>query len=437
MQLELDQSWSWKSRISSANEPGCGFPLQNLPYCAFQADDTNPHLGVGIGRFILDIHETAKAGLLDTLPANVRISSMDPNLNALMECGVEVNAQLRHRLLYLLKEDGAEFPSEVLARLLLPMKTAVFRRPVAVGNYTDFYASIHHATNVGRLFRPDQPLLPNYKFMPIGYHGRASSLVLSGTPIVRPKGQSRTSSAETPTYGPTGQLDFELEVGAYIGSGNALGQPIDISEAEQHLFGLSLVNDWSARDIQAWEYQPLGPFLGKSFATTISPWVVTMDSLAPFRVPLEQHSEEDPKAQPYLTSSDTAAAAIDLSLEVYLSTTVMRESSIPPFRLSAVNLQQLYWSFAQMITHHTSNGCNLLPGDLIASGTVSGSEEGTQGSLLEITCRGATPMHLPSGELRTFLEDGDEIVLRGFCEREGLPRISFGECSGTITHALV
>jgi fumarylacetoacetase len=317
-------------------------------------------------------------------------------------------------------------------RLLLPMEMAVFTKPVAVGNYTDFYASIHHATNVGRLFRPDQPLLPNYKFIPIAYHGRASSLVLSGTSIVRPKGQSRTSSAAVPTYGPSRQLDYELEVGAYIGSGNALGQPIDITDAEQHIFGLSLLNDWSARDIQAWEYPPLGPFLGKSFATSISPWVVTTNAVAPFRVPLEPHSEDDPEALPYLKSSDPTTAAIDLKLEVSLSTTVMRDRSMPPARLSTGNLRQLYWSFAQMVTHHTSNGCNLLPGDLIASGTISGSEDGTQGSLLEITRRGTAPVSLPSGEIRSFLEDGDEIVLRGFCEREGLPRISFGACSGKV-----
>jgi len=353
-----------------------------------------------------------------------------------MECGVEANVRLRQVLTNLLSEDVTEVPMEALERLLIPMEDVVFRKPVAVGNYTDFYASIHHATNVGRLFRPDQPLLPNYKFIPIGYHGRTSSLVMSGSFIVRPHGQIKLPSEDLPSFGPSRQLDYEIEVGAYIGSGNALGKPIGIAEAEQHIFGISLVNDWSARDIQAWEYQPLGPFLGKSFATTISPWVVTMDALAPFRVPQEPRSETDPKTLRYLTSPDPTIAAIDLNLEVYLSTTLMRQSSIPPVRLSTGNLRQLYWSFAQMVTHHTSNGCNLLSGDLIASGTISGSEVGTEGSLLERTRRGTAPLRLPSGEVRSFLEDDDEVILRGFCERKGFPRIGFGDCSGRVTHAL-
>jgi fumarylacetoacetase len=437
MLRELDESWRWKGRINSANEPGCGYPLQNLPFCSFQAADGEAHLGVGIGGFILDLHKTAKAGLLNVLPDNVQLACTTPNLNALMECGAEANARLRQTLLHLLRDQSTAVSDEALEWLLLPMEGVVFCKPVAAGNYTDFYASIHHATNVGTLFRPDEPLLPNYKFIPIGYHGRASSLVVSGASVTRPHGQIKPPSADLPTFGPSRQLDYELEVGAYIGKGNALGQPIDISQAEQHIFGMSLVNDWSARDIQAWEYQPLGPFLGKSFATTVSPWVVTLAALEPFRVPLETRPETDPKPLTYLTSPASATAAIDLNLEVYLSTALMRECSMPPMRLSTGNLRQLYWSFAQMLTHHTSNGCNLLPGDLLASGTISGSEEGTQGSLLEITRRGTTQLRLQSGELRSFLEDGDEIVLRGFCEREGLPRIGFGDCSGRIAPAYV
>lgn len=437
MKLALDESWAEKSWIGSANEPRCGYPLQNLPFCVFQCPDGEPHLGIGIGNFILDMHESAKAGFFESLAVNVQEACTSRTLNALMDCGAEAHTHLRRRLMSLLGKDTGAAQRGNLRLLLHPMESAIFRKPVAVPNYTDFYASVDHAMNVGRLFRPDQPLLPNYKFIPIGYHGRASSLMVSGTPVVRPSGQTKVPSADLPSFGPSRQLDYELEVGAYIGIGNDLGRPIDIAESERHIFGITLVNDWSARDIQAWEYQPLGPFLGKSFATTISPWVVAIEALAPFRVPLEPRSEGDPKPLPYLTSPELAAAAIDLELEVYLSTVAMRKNSIPPVRLSAGNLRHLYWSFAQMVAHHTSNGCNLLPGDLIASGTVSGPREGTQGSLLEITRRGTAQLRLQSGEVRSFLEDGDEIVLRGFCERDGLPRISLGECRGTIAPALI
>jgi fumarylacetoacetase len=437
MKPMLDPSWAWKSWIGSANEPGCDFPLQNLPFCAFEAMGVEPHVGVGIGGFVLDLHEVAKTSLLASVGDDVREACRAPNLNALMECGAEGTARLRRVLMEMLREEAAADYIATLELLLRPLGETVFRKPVSVGNYSDFYASLHHATNVGRMFRPEQPLLPNYKFIPIGYHGRASSLVVSGSSVVRPQGQMRLSPDEPPVFGPCRQLDYELEVGAYIGRGNALGRPIGIEEAERHIFGVGLVNDWSARDIQAWEYQPLGPFLGKSFATSVSPWVVAMDALAPFRVPIAPRPEGDPEPLPYLTSSNGASAAIDLKLEVYISTAAMRKSSLPPMRLSSANLRNIYWSFAQMVTHHTSNGCNLLVGDLIASGTVSGADRGTQGSLLELTSRGSVPLHLPGGEARGFLEDGDEITLRGFCEREGLPRIGLGECRGTIAPALV
>jgi len=433
--IALEEQWTWKSWISSANEPGCDFPLQNLPFCAFQASDGESHLGIGIGNFILDLKQIANDGLLNELDDNLRHACTEPYLNSLMQHGNEASSKLRHTVMLLLK-DAAETPhKKTIEPLLLPRASAVLHKPVQVGSYTDFYASIDHATNVGRLFRPDQPLLPNYKFVPIGYHGRASSLVLSGTPVTRPRGQTKPPSADLPAFGATKQLDYELEVGVYISTGNQLGHPISIESAEQHLFGVSLVNDWSARDIQAWEYQPLGPFLGKSFATSVSPWVVTMDALTPFRIPLASRPSGDPAPLPYLTSPAGTAAAIDLKLEVHLSTQTMRDTSQPPVQLSSANLQSLYWSFAQMLTHHTSNGCNLLPGDLIASGTVSGPEEGSQGSLLEISHRGATPFQLPNGETRSFLEDGDEVILRGFCERPGLPRIGLGECRGIIAPA--
>ena len=305
--------------------------------------------------------------------------------------------------------------------------------PAAIGDYTDFYASIHHAANVGRLFRPGNPLLPNYKYVPIGYHGRASSIVVSGTAVHRPAGQTRDTTAAAPVFGPSRALDYELEVGFFTGPGNPLAHPIPITEAEEHIFGLCLLNDWSARDIQSWEYQPLGPFLAKSFATTISPWVVTLEALAPFRVPAFQRPDGDPQPLPYLHSAaDAQRGGIDLTLQVYLASRQMRESGIPPARLSQSNLKNLYWTLAQLLTHHTSNGCNLRPGDLLASGTVSGPQPEERGCLLELTLRGAELIRLPSGEVRKFLEDGDEVILHGYCQREGFARIGFGACRGTI-----
>jgi fumarylacetoacetase len=436
MKPVLDPSWAWKSWISSANEPGCGFPLQNLPFCAFEAAGTGPHLGVGVGSFILDLHNVAATSVLESLGEGVREACRASNLNRLMECDGEATTRVRRVLMDLLRAEVAVDAIATIEPLLRPMEGTVFCKPVAVGNYSDFYASIHHATNVGRLFRPESPLLPNYKFVPIGYHGRASSLVISGSSVVRPKGQMRLLPTESPVFGPCRQLDYELEVGAYIGCGNLLGRPIGIDAAERHIFGIALVNDWSARDIQAWESQPLGPFLGKSFATSVSPWVVTMDALAPFRVPIALRPEGDPEPLPYLTSAAAGTAAIDVKLEVHISTEAMRRNSLPPCRLSSANLRDIYWSFAQMVTHHTSNGCNLIVGDLIASGTISGPEKEAQGSLLEITSRGAVPLQLSNGEIRSFLEDGDEIILRGFCERDGLPCIGLGECRGTIAPAL-
>jgi fumarylacetoacetase len=284
------------------------------------------------------------------------------------------------------------------------------------------------------MFRPDNPLLPNYKWVPIGYHGRASSIVVSGTPVRRPSGQTRDGTEGAPNFGPTRRLDYELEVGAFVGAGNALGTTIPIGEAESHVFGLCLVNDWSARDIQAWEYQPLGPFLAKSFATTVSPWIVTLDALEPFRVPAAVRPDGDPAPLPYLASPDNAArGAFDISLEVLLSTAKMRDDGHAPFRVSAGRFVDMYWTIAQLVTHHTSNGCNLRSGDLLASGTVSGPEKSSRGCLLERTWRGTEPLELPSGEKRAFLEDGDEVVLRGYCANDSHRRIGFGTAAGRIT----
>ena len=366
-----------------------------------RGDTQAAHLGVAIGSLILDLHELSRAGQLKALATETQTACLAPTLNALMRCGSTEWSSLRQTLIDLLRDDASPEKRNAIEPLLTPADKARFVKPVAVGNYTDFYASIHHATNVGKLFRPDQPLLPNYKWIPIGYHGRASSLVISGTDIRRPSGQTKPPEASAPNFGPTSQLDYELEVAAYIGTGNQLGEPIPIESAEQHIFGLSLLNDWSARDIQSWEYQPLGPFLGKSFATSISPFVVPMEALLPYRVAPEPRAPGDPEPLPYLASK--APDAIDLTVEVFLSTARMREASQAPHRLSTGNLRDLYWTFPQMIAHHTSNGCNLIPGDLLASGTISGPNPGSQGCLLEITQRGANPIQLPNGEQRTFL----------------------------------
>ncbi len=435
--IAFGEQWTWKSWISSANELGCDFPLQNLPFCVFDTEAREANLGCGIGDFVLDLHELARSGLVEELGPVLLDACKASYLNALMRCGREANSLLRLSLMALLREDASSAHQENIDRMLSRREATTFRMPVQVGNYTDFYASIQHAANVGRLFRPDQPLLPNYKFIPIAYHGRASSLIVSGTPVTRPQGQIKAPSADIPSFGITQQLDYELEVGAYIGHGNGLGNPIPIREADAFLFGVTLLNDWSARDIQAWEYQPLGPFLGKSFATSVSPWVVTMDALRPFRVPLAPRLAGDPEALPYLTSPAAIDTAIDLKLEVHLSTGAMRKASQDAVRLSCGNVRDLYWSFAQMVTHHTSNGCNLLTGDLLGSGTVSGFSDGSRGSLLEITRCGAAPLTLPTGEKRSFLEDGDEVILRGYCQRAGLFRIGLGECRGTVVPARV
>jgi fumarylacetoacetase len=325
---------------------------------------------------------------------------------------------------------------EVVGPRLVPAAEVEMRLPAQVGDYTDFYASVHHATNVGRMMRPDNPLLPNYRWVPIGYHGRASSIVVSGTPVCRPCGQTRPDGLETPVVGPTRRLDYEVEVGAFIGPGNRLGHAIPLADADQHLFGLCLVNDWSARDVQAWEYQPLGPFLAKNFATSVSPWVVTLDALAPFRVPPSARLDGDPRPLPYLDGEEhRIRGGIDIALEVWLSTARMREAGAPATRLSHASFAGMYWTLPQLVAHHTMGGCNLRPGDLLASGTVSGPDPSMRGCLLELSWRGQHPLEVPGGERRAFLEDGDEIIIRGACNRAGAVRIGFGECRGRVMPA--
>lgn len=438
MSTALDTTHDPKLRswVGSANLPGCDFPIQNLPLAVFRraGGGENFRCGVAIGDCVLDLGALDMLTPFSGLGAEALAACGEPSLNRLMTLGREAWIALRHGLSQCLRE-GSPLAAE-LQSALIPQSGAEFTLPARIGNYTDFYASIHHATAVGRLFRPDQPLLPNYKWVPIAYHGRASSLGVSGQEVRRPRGQIMARGAERPQLAPSGRLDFELEVGILIGTGNSLGHPIPIAEAEEHVFGLCLLNDWSARDIQAWEYQPLGPFLAKSFATTISPWVMTLEALAPYRLPWSRPAE-DPQPLPYLDCAQLrAGGSIDLRLEVALETASMRAAHTAPQRLAQTNFRHSYWSVAQMVAHHTVNGCNLEPGDLFGSGTQSGPAPEEAGSLLELTQGGKRPLQLQSGETRTFLEDGDRLIVRGWCERPGCARIGFGEASGTVNAAV-
>jgi len=370
----------------------------------------------------------------NTLPTN--FIERESQIKNLIFFNPVLQQKIRLELTRILNKDANEEIREQVKPYLLPISDMTLQAYPEIRDYTDFYCSIYHATNVGSMFRPDNPLMPNYKWIPIGYHGRASSIIASGTNIKRPKGQNRSDPEKPPVYIPSKSLDYEMEVGFFVGNGNQLGETIPIERAEKHIFGLCLVNDWSARDLQGWEYQPLGPFLGKSFATTVSPFIVTMEALAPFRVPAFERDEGDPQPLDYLADeTNKKVGGIDLKLEVYIQTKKMRDENIEPHLLSRSNLKDLYWTIGQMLAHHASNGCNLKTGDLMGTGTVSGKEDGERGCLLEITKRGKEPVELPSGETRGFLEDHDEIIMRGYCEREGFRRIGFGECRGMVLPA--
>ncbi len=424
---------SW---VESANAVATDFPLQNLPYGVFCLSADSPaHIGVAIGDRILDLNATAQAGLL---PAEAAPACRQSTLNALMALGAPAWSGLRICLSKLLGADSCPPPLRAKVEpYLVPQSGVMMLLPAQIGDYTDFYASIFHATNVGSMFRPGQPLLPNYHWVPIGYHGRSSSIVVSGTPIRRPHGQTKSQESTAPVFGPSQSLDYEVEVGAFVGPGNAQGETIPLASAADRLFGLVLLNDWSARDIQSWEYQPLGPFLAKNFATTISPWVVTMEALAPFRIPAFVRPPGVPAPLSYLADpTDATRGGLDLTLEAWLLTPRMRAVGAPPHRLSSGNFQQMYWTLAQLLAHHASNGCNLNPGDLLGSGTVSGETKDSRGCLLELTWRGTEPLSLPGGEERRFLQDGDEVILRGYAERAGLRRIGLGECRGVVLPAV-
>src|ERR1700686_2180375 len=427
------QSW-----VESANSAASDFPIQNLPFGIVRrrGEGGAARVGVAIGDSILDLYGMQSDGLLAEEGIRIAANACASNsLNALMSLGAIPRRALRRHLHAMLREDASASDRQATSQHLVAPDDVDMLLPAEVGDYTDFYASIFHATNVGKLFRPDNPLLPNYKHIPIGYHGRASSLIPSGSPVRRPWGQTREGEAD-PQFAPTKALDYELELGFFVSIGNSLGETLPIAEAEEHIFGICLVNDWSARDIQAWEYQPLGPFLGKSFATSLSPWVVTMEALAPFRSAAFPRADGDPAPMSYLSNpSNESHGGLDLWLEVSLLSPRMRDANLPPAVLGRSNFRDMYWTMAQMLTHHASNGCNLRPGDLLASGTVSGADNTARGCLLELTSRGKEPGTLPTGEQRKFLEDGDEVILRGFCEREGFRRIGLGSCSGKILPA--
>jgi fumarylacetoacetase len=376
------------------------FPIENLPFGVARVNGEG-HICTRLHDEILDLHAAADLIGEPTL--------REPLLNAF--AAKRVTRETKDRIRKVIDD----IPRIANAEMLLPLH---------IGDYTDFYASVHHATNVGSMFRPDNPLLPNYKWVPIGYHGRSSSIVVSGTPVRRPQGQTKDESAPAPVFGPSKRLDYEMELGVVIGAGNQIGDSIPVGDALDHVFGFCLVNDWSARDVQTWEYQPLGPFLAKNFTTSISPWIVTLDALEPFRTHAFQRAAGDPDPLPYLQDD----IGFDINVEVWLRTKQMTE----PVRLSRGNFRDMYWTVAQLVAHHTSNGCNLRPGDLLASGTISGPDKDARGCLLELTWRGTEPIQLPTGETRRFLEDGDEVILTAFCEREEHARIGFGECRGVV-----
>jgi len=426
-----------RSWVTSANQHP-DFPIQNLPLGVFAPPGGAVRGGIAIGDEILDIVAALEHGLFDGPAAKAAEAAAGATLNPLFALGREGRMALRQRVSDILDADGKERPRcEALGpRLLHAAADCRMEVPAAIGDYTDFFAGINHAVNAGKLFRPDNPLMPNYKYVPIGYHGRASSIRASGAEVHRPNGQRKPASEQVPTFGPSRNLDYELELGVWIGPGNTLGRPISAAEAFDHIAGFCLLNDWSARDIQGWEYQPLGPFLGKSFLTTVSPWVVTPEALAPFRIAQPPRPQGDPAPLPYLLdASDQAAGGLDIALDVFLLTPALGAKGLPPHQLCTSNARHLYWTVAQLVAHHTSNGCNLRPGDIFGTGTISGPTPNELGSLLEISQGGRQPITLASGESRRFLEDGDTVIMQARCTRDGFARIGFGECRGTVVAA--
>jgi fumarylacetoacetase len=424
--MNLDETHDPSRTSWVASAQGSDFPIQNLPLGIFSEAKGKRRPGVAIGDYLLDL-----AAIADLLDGDWRDELRQPVLNAWLARGPDAGRELRLRLSEILSDERSrdDVESQLIGQSEVRMHV-----PCIVGDYTDFYVGIHHATNVGKQFRPDNPLLPNYKYVPIGYHGRASSIRPSGEDVIRPSGQRKPPDANMPEYGPSRRLDYELELGIWIGRGNDLGHPIPIGEAPDHIAGYCLLNDWSARDIQGLEYQPLGPFLAKNFMTSVSPWIVSPQALAPFRKPMPARPAGDPKPLAYLDDpADQSSGALAIQLEVALTTEKMRSAGIAPHILSRGSADAaMYWSAAQIVAHHSSNGCNLQPGDLIGTGTLSTESADGLGSLLEISNGGKQPVELPTGEARSFLEDGDELTLRAWCESDGAARIGFGECAGRV-----
>jgi fumarylacetoacetase len=426
------QALSW---LESAGRIDCEFPIQNLPFAVFRRGDSAEEFrgGVAIGDQIIDLCALAKLEIFQAQAAQgIRAGALS-SLNSLMQLGPQIWGAVRRALFESLLE-GSRLQAE-LQSCLVAQRDAQYSLPAQIGDYTDFYSSIYHATAVGRMMRPDSPLLPNYEWIPIGYHGRSSSIGVSGQTFRRPQGQRLPPGAAQPVVGPSTRLDYELELGIFVGDGNSRGTSIPIADAEAHIFGMCMLNDWSARDLQAWEYQPLGPFLAKNFATTISPWIVTLQALAPYRVPFVR-PENAPPPMPYLSSPwNREVGAIDIRLEALIQSDAMRERNEPPHRLSATSFRHAYWTIAQLVTHHTINGCNLRAGDLLGTGTQSGPGPEEAGSLLELSAGGGQPIRIGPEEYRTFLEDGDTVIFRGWCERPGAVRIGFGEVQGRVLPA--
>jgi fumarylacetoacetase len=427
---------SLMSWVESANRSGTDFPIQNLPFGVFRQVGTSGayRVGVAIGDQVVDVGAAADRGAFSDSTRDAARACCDSTLNSFMALGQSASSALRSELSHALRVRSASRAK--LEPSLVPQSQVQLGLPVRIGDYSDFYASIHHASTVGSLLRPGNPLLPNYKWIPIAYHGRASSIGVSGQRFRRPSGQIKGSEFPTPAFGPSRRLDYELELGVYVGPGNALGTPIPMAQAPSHVFGMCLLNDWSARDLQGWEYQPLGPFLAKNFATTVSPWIVTLEALAPFRTEWTR-APSDPQPLEYLQSAENrAAGAIDIQIEAWIQTSQMRSAGESPYRLSHTSFRHSYWTIFQMLAHHASGGCNLMPGDLLGTGTQSGPTRSEAGSLLEISMGGKDVIALPNGQTRSFLEDGDTIVLRAYCERQGFARIGFGECAGTVLPAV-
>jgi len=423
---------SW---VESANNQGCDFPIQNLPFAIFRTQGTDEEFrgGVAIGEEILDLAALYQLGIFSGLVQDALAACAKNELNSFMSMGKEAWSCLRAALSQVLTSGSDK--QKALQDCLVNQNNAEYALPCHIGDYTDFYTSIHHATSVGKKFRPDNPLLPNYKWVPIGYHGRSSSIEISGSNFRRPKGQTKAPTATEPSFGPCKRLDYELEVGIFVGAGNQLGESISIENAEDHVFGICIFNDWSARDIQGWEYQPLGPFLSKNFASTISPWIVTTEALAPFRSEWTRDAA-DPQPLPYLESkSNRDSGSFDIQLQVMLETEKMRSNKEAAVELSQSNFKDSYWTVAQMVAHHTVNGCNLKAGDMFGSGTQSGPNPDEAGSLLELSNAGTEQISLPNGESRTFLEDGDNVIMKGWCEKPGAIRIGFGFVEATVLPA--